>query len=402
MEKKMKDFEESALQLIRKYQIPGTAIGLAIKGEKVYEKGFGFRNIRKNLPVTSDTIFGVASITKSFVCVAIMQLQEKGLLKVHDPVVEYLPDFHIKAEGIDKITIHHLMTHSAGIPPLPTLFYAGRRSRENDPAVADYPGLDFESGEDKESIETYEQLLEFIGEHNFELLGEPGSEFSYSNDSYALLGMIIDKVSGKPFEKYLKENIFDPAGMKHTYVLVEDLQEAENITTLYSKRKTDDGDSVYEAPIWWSSPAMLGAGSIKSCVNDMLRYADIYRTYGKVKDAQILTENSVKAMIEPYIECSPGKYYGYGLMITPNYYGGTLVEHGGNSKAIASQFVVIPERDVTGVTFTNLAGVPATTIMGGSLNVLEGRDFNDLPFQGDKYKYTKEELKQYEGKYVSN
>src|SRR5699024_9964749 len=249
---------------------------------------------------------------------------------------------------------------------------------------------------------TYEQLLEFIGEHNFELLGEPGSEFSYSNDSYALLGMIIDKVSGKPFEKYLKENIFDPAGMKHTYVLVEDLQEAENITTLYSKRKTDDGDSVYEAPIWWSSPAMLGAGSIKSCVNDMLRYADIYRTYGKVKDAQILTENSVKAMIEPYIECSPGKYYGYGLMITPNYYGGTLVEHGGNSKAIASQFVVIPERDVTGVTFTNLAGVPATTIMGGSLNVLEGRDFNDLPFQGDKYKYTKEELKQYEGKYVSN
>ena len=147
---------------------------------------------------------------------------------------------------------------------------------------------------------------------------------------------------------------------------------------------------------------MLAAGYLKSTVNDMLNYAEIFRNAGKVGDKQILSPESVKAMITPYIECAPGLFYGYGLMLTPDYYGGTLVEHGGNLKAISSLMVVVPERGISGMVLTNLAGVPATTILKGALNAFEGREFDAVTTKKEDYTYTDEQLKEFEGKYVSN
>src|SRR5699024_6426158 len=135
-----------------------------------------------------------------------------------------------------------------------------------------------------------------------------------------------------------------------------------------------DDNSVYEAPVWWDAPAMRAAGYLKSTAHDMLRYTEIFRNAGVVDDVRILSEESVKQMTYPYIETDPGKYYGYGLMITPDYYGNTLIEHGGNLKAIASLMTIIPELGVTGIVLTNLAGVPATTLLMGALNVYQGKD----------------------------
>lgn len=399
----MDTFEHIALQLKEKYLIPGVALGIAQDGVPVYEKGFGYRRISESQPVTMDTVFGIASITKSFICAAIMQLQEAGKLNVHDPVISHIPSFRIKNGTTDSIKIHHLMTHTSGMPPLPTLFYAGKRSRANDPAVKDYPGLKFRDGDDQESIDTYEQLLDFIAELDFDLLGEPGAEFSYSNDGYALLGMIIEVVSGEPLEQYLKKHLFDPLKMTNSFVLAEDLQYADEVTMLYSKRKVNEGEEVYEAPIWWESPAMRGAGAIKSTVRDLLKYAEIYRTKGlSGGKCRILSEESVTAMITPYIECAPGQFYGYGLMITPDYYGDTLIEHGGNSKAIASQMSIVPEKGTTGIVLTNLAGVPASTILAGALNVYHGRDFESYPIVAGGHAYQTHELKPFTGRYVSN
>ena len=398
----MSAFETYAEELIVKYKIPGTAIGFADNGKRVYEKGFGFRNVEKQLPVTMDTVFGIASVTKSFTCMAIMILQEQGKLSVQDPVIKYLPEFSTPTNATEKMTIHHFMTHSAGLPPLPTLFYAKKRSFDQDPSAKDYPGLSFPDEDTQGPIDTYEQLMKFIAGLDFKLLGDPGTEFSYSNDCYALLGTIVERVSGITFEKFVKDYILEPCGMEHTCFEIKELEDYDNITSLYAGRNLENGLEVYEAPVWWESPSMRGAGALKSTVNDLLKYAEIIRTKGTVGDKRILSEDSVEQMITPYIECSPGRFYGYGFMITPDYHGVTLVEHGGNLKAVASQLCIIPEKEITGMILTNLAGVPAVTIMAGALNSLEGRAVEATPYSTKVYELTSENLRDYEGTYTSS
>jgi CubicO group peptidase (beta-lactamase class C family) len=393
-------FEENAKELINKYQIPGVSIGLAHNGFPVYEKEFGFRNVENQLPVTMDTVFGIASVTKSFTSVAIMQLQEAGKLSVHDPVVKHLPEFSTPTDVTDKMTVHHFMTHSAGLPPLPTLLYANKKSIDSNPSTQNYSGPKIKEV-DQKSIDTYEQLMEFISNLDFELLGEPGTEFSYSNDSYALLGAIIERASGIPFEQYIKENILEPAGMVNSCFLLEEIQDHENITSLYAARKVDNEVEIYEDPIWWDAPSMRAAGYLKSTVRDMLKYTEIFTNNGKVGENQILFAESVQQIIYPHIECSPGKYYGYGFIITLNYHGGTLIEHGGNFKSIASHICIIPERGIAGMILTNLAGVPSSTIISGALNILENRDFYDNPVSYKEFECTLQELNKYEGTYTS-
>lgn len=132
-------FEEYAQQLVDEHQIPDAVIGIAKDGKPIYQKGFGFSDTESRHADTADTVYGIGSITKSFTCVAIMQLQEAGKLSVHDPIVTYLPEFRLKAGNIvEQMTIHHLMTHTAGLPPLSTLYLAIIRSLQLDPAEASY------------------------------------------------------------------------------------------------------------------------------------------------------------------------------------------------------------------------------------------------------------------------
>lgn len=399
---KLENFEEYARETIEEFQIPGAAVGLSKNGERIYEKGFGWRDKEKQLPVTMDTVFGIASVTKSFSCAAIMQLQEAGKLNVHNPVVEYLPGFSKVMKGAESVTIHHLMTHTAGLPPLASLIYANKRTLDADSTADDYPGIEIKDS-DQEPIDTYDQLLDYIGNLEFESLGEPGTEFSYSNDSYALLGAIVEKVTGLSFEEYLKLSILEPAGMKNTSAQLEDLEKLEKVTRLYATTKKEAGSVVYEAPVWWDAPAMRAAGYIKSTVEDMLKYGEMYLNQGKVGEKQILSPESIKEMFTPFVETTPGKFYGYGFMITPDYHGATLVEHGGSLKAISSLLVMVPERRVAGMILTNLAGVPAGNLLHAALNEAEGRDIDDLPSQTqhEEYPLAKEKLADYEGTYSS-
>ncbi|AJK87332.1 class A beta-lactamase-related serine hydrolase [Lysinibacillus fusiformis] len=398
----LKAFEEAGQKITEKHKIPGTSVAIAEAGEILYHKGFGFRNVDDGLPVTENTVFGIGSITKSFTCVAIMQLQEVGKLNVHDPVSKYLPEFNVKnKEAIKDITIHHFMTHTAGLPPMSSLFYAMKRSLDLDPTVKNYPGLNI-NVEDHGPIDTYEQLMQFIDEQDIELLGAPGTHFSYSNESYALLGTIIERISGKSYEQYIYDHILTPCGMENSFFTIEEYADYENITTCYTEDKSDGTKHVLAAPIWWDSTSMRAAGFLKSTARDMLLYAEIFRNAGVVNGKQILSEESVKEMTKPHIQLQPGRFYGYGFMITPDYFGTTLIEHGGGLKGISAQLSILPEKGVTGVVLTNLAGVPAARIMQLAFNALSERevDANHLTFE--EYDISEERLQQYQGEYQSN
>ncbi len=330
-----KIFEKEVANVIEKHQIPGTGIGINFQGKRLYDKGIGYRNVEKQLPVTSDTIFGIASMTKSFTCVAIMKLQEQGKLSVHDQIVTYLPEFNVPNETYRKqITIHHLMTHTAGLPPLNTHKYARKRSVDADDSAKDY-GLDLIE-DDGKPLDTYEQFFDYMSQIEFEMLGEPGTQYSYSNDSYGLLGVIISRVSGQSYESYVEEHILQPAGMDNSFFSLKELKNRDNVTVLYASKKENDKKIVYPAPIWWDAPTMRAGGYLKSTVHDILRYLEIIRTKGMVDSERILTVESVNELIHPHVQVSPGNFYGYGFSIIPDYYGSTLIQHGSGLKGVSS------------------------------------------------------------------
>ncbi|AWX56502.1 penicillin-binding protein [Brevibacillus brevis] len=367
-------FEQYAQNMITEGQVPGVCMGLAKDGQIFYSNGFGFRDVERQLGVTIDTVFGIGSITKSFTCVAVMQLQEAGKLSVHDPVVKYLPEFRLKNLDVGQITIHHFMTNTSGIPPLPTFFASVMRSLEENEAE-DHPLLQNQT-DDTVPIDTYEDLMRVIASLDVELLGPPGTEFSYSNDCFALLGAIIERVSGKSYEAYVKEHIIDPIGMEHTSFFLEELNGYENITKLYIMRDRGDHKEVVSSPNWWDTPASRAAGFIKSTVRDMLRYTDMFCKGGLTAGGnRILTPESVQQMITPYFptDMVPGQFYGYGLVITSDYFGKKLVEHSGGIKGVTAQMCFFPETGLAGVALSNLEMSPVLAVMLGALNSLENR-----------------------------
>ena len=229
-------------ELIGKYnqygQFNGSAL-VAENGKVILKKGFGSANIEWDIPNQPDTKFRLGSISKQFTAFLIVKLTEEGKIKLDVPITTYLPDYP-KATG-DKITIHHLLTHTSGIPnytSLPNFF----KDQSRNPYTPE------------EFVKTFSSLpLEFT----------PGEKFNYSNSGYFLLGYIIEKVSGKSYEQYLQETILDPlkmvnSGYDHADVILK------NRAAGYEKR----GKKIRNAP-YLDMSIPYAAGSLYSTVEDL-------------------------------------------------------------------------------------------------------------------------------------
>ena len=181
-------------ELMRRYVDNGQFNGTVLaedNGKVIFKKGYGLANMEWDTPNKPDTKFRLGSLTKQFTSMLIMQLVEQGKLKLEGKITDYLTDYP-KAAG-DKITIHHLLTHTSGIP--------------NYTDLPDYRTYERTRFKPADLIKKFSELP---------LTFEPGSAFAYSNSGYVLLGAIIEKVTGKPYEKVLQENIFTPLQMLNT------------------------------------------------------------------------------------------------------------------------------------------------------------------------------------------
>lgn len=265
---------DELLSIYHTYQeFNGSAL-VAENGKVVYKKGFGLANMEWNIPNEADTKFRLGSITKQFTATLILQLAEQGKLKLDGKISDYL-DGYRKDTG-SKVTIHNLLTHTSGIPNYTAQpgFFEGvsRNPYAVDAFVAKYASGD----------------LEF----------EPGTKFNYSNSGYFLLGAIIEKVSGKPYEMVLKENIFDPLGMKNTGY--------DHYDAIISKRangyvKTPRG---YQNAPYLDMSIPYAAGSLYSTVEDMFLWDQ--GLYGE----KVLSAKSKELMFTPNLS-----NYGYGFAI---------------------------------------------------------------------------------------
>lgn len=366
-------FESYAEKVMKESQLPGVAVGLAKDGHVFYEKGFGYRDVENQVKVTGDSVFDIGSITKSFTCVALMQLKEEGKLALHEPIKKYLPDFHLKNEKYaDQMTIHHFMTHTSGIPDLQTFPMVLYESLTADDFK--YNPTIQGNKEEVQPIHTFEQYLDYISQLDFELLGKPGELWHYNNDCYGLLGAVIEQVSGKKYESYIYEHILEPSGMKRTSFFLDDFND-KDVTKIYVSRERNGEKTVVPSPNWWDTPVQRAAGFLKSTVSDMLKFTELFRTGGKIGLERILTNDSVKQMTEVHTwrntQISQG--YGYGLSIVSDYHGTKLLEHAGGIKGAGAQMHIITEKGLTGIALTNFFSVASTAIMNGAFNCMENR-----------------------------
>lgn len=368
-------FEAYVDKLMKEYEAPGVCVGIIHDGDVIYSKGFGFRDLERKLPVTPETVFGIASVSKSFTALAIMQLAERGALSVEHSVNKYLPDFDLPgahSENAPKVSIHNLLTHTPGIPPLPSLNYAIIECTE--PENADKHDVcedvsELDKAGDKPSVKDPKGLLRFIANHDYDLLGLPGEYVSYSNDAYGLLGTVIELASGKEYEEYLQDNILKPLGMGHTTTRIEKLKQFPEVTRLYYK---DSDDKLCTSQYWQEAPSFTACGFLKSNVRDLLSYVNLYLNNGTLGDKRIASRESISRMVTPYYPYILDRWYGYGFNIRPDYAGVTLIQHSGSLRGVSSNIGYIPEKSIGVVVLSNLTGFPASRVWLGAVNLLLG------------------------------
>ena len=372
--------------IIPKYMIeaklPGLSLAVVKNGETIYAEGFGSRDIEKNLPATPDTLYGIGSITKSFVAIGMMQLVEHRKIKLNEPVSEYVP-FTLGLKN-NPITIHHLLTHSLGIPSLGTSSIAFNR------AVGFDTGIPFGSQDD------FYRLVNAAGD---EIVDEPGKRFFYHNAAWRILGHIIQKESGIYFHEYIKDNILNKLGMNRSTLNTRIFKEDSDHITPYWKKP--DG-SIVPTDFPYPSPEdnpefsfMAAAGGITSSVNEMGQYLNVLMK----KEPGIITSESLELMKKLHIHRENGYYgeagYGYGLGVTPDFHGRKLISHGGSILVSTAHMSIVPEENIGAIVMGNSAKIDYESINESILALLMGLD----PFESTPGLYIRKKLKDLTGVY---
>lgn len=329
-----------------KGQEPGGVVLITQRGKIIYKKAFGFANVELEVPMTAQIVFNIASITKQFTAVAILQLMEQGKLSLHDEITKYLPDYPVNGQ---KITIENLLTHTAGIPgPAPEAMAKLQARR-------DVVSL-------QEIIATFKNRpLDF----------PPGTKWSYSNNGYILLGALIEKVSGSSYSEYLEKNIFKPIGMTHTH-FGDDFVITKNRAASYVYSRAESrflnarNDKIELA---------YSAGAIQSTAEDLFKWNEALNSHKLIRK-----ESLEKAQTEYKLPGGKGTNYGYGWFIG-NIQGSPIVEHGGNMGGFMSHAIYLPHEEVFVVVLYNfrtpvhlpefLAGDLAALAIGKPFHITE-------------------------------
>lgn len=342
--------------LVAEYRIPGLAANVFTPEGTLYEGLYGVRNEAGD-PVTGDTRFGIASITKSFTALAILQLASQGKLSVSDPVTKYLPELRAFTAGTP--TVADFMKHTSGLPPTPTMPLARAASQAGDPVTGS------EASQDVPPLTTMVELMEWLNSHTTPH-AKPGEWLSYSNDAFVLLGEIVTRVSGIPFETWVETHIAGALGMSRTTFDLQTVLADENTTTLYAMQ----GGAVVPSPTWQEAPPYTGGGALRSTMNDLTKYV---RALMDLENAPLgVTPELANQMRSALAYIAPNTYYGYGLQVTGPHHGLTLIGHGGSLKGVSSYIGYSPQLGLGGVVLTNLAGLPSERLWLSGLNAFIG------------------------------
>ncbi len=353
--------ESFILEKMSATRIPGLSLALT-KGEEIaYARGFGFRDLEKGLPATAGTVYGIGSVTKSFTALAVMMLAEEGRLSLDDPVSKHVPaDLRVRGK---PVTIHHLLTHTSGIP---ALAYAEGLIRGS-------LGLDAVWT----PVASPEDVLSYMSGYEEWVAAEPGSRFFYLNEGYALVGMVVSRASGMRYEDFVRERILKPLKMNRSYFSESEVASDPDAAAPYILSR--EGKHVRSRFPY--GPTADG-GLLSNCL-DMSRYVALLANRGELEGARLVSRESVELMEARHASFPGGFFgdegYGYGLIVTDRFWDTRLVYHGG-SVLVHTAFMGYAPRERAGVVvLANSSGYPLSIIGVYALSALLGRDPEQLP-----------------------
>ena len=343
------DLKVRVEEILNRHAAVGLAVGVVRNGSLEFFHVHGVADIASNTPITQDTVFRIASITKTFTAIAVMQLWEQGRIDLDAPANDYLRAYRLvpARAGSRPATLRDLLTHTAGVPQMP---HPGRALMR----LFAGAGLT-ESGDSYDLGQPLPTLAGYYG-GGLRLAAEPGTRFTYGNHGFATLGQIVEDVSGKPLDRYFREHIFEPLGMADSDLLRSERVKA-HLATGYKLRShgviaVTDRQSVTS-----------GASSIYSTPRDMARYVAALAGGGANSRGRVLEPATLANMFEPHYQTDP-RVPGMGLAFWRSYLGGHLaVEHPGVLPGFNSQIFLAPGDGVGVMAFTNGASGAVVWLM---------------------------------------
>lgn len=255
-EDRMAHVDSLVQRVLNKHRFNGNVL-VAFKGYPIVRISKGYRNIFTKEPMNHETAFQLASVSKAFTAMAVLILQDRGKINIENPLQQYIPEFPFK-----DITIRNLLQHTSGLQNY--MYFV-------------------DSYWDKEKSLAYEDVLKLLKEHNTSLSFTPGRRYHYNNTGYAMLGMLVERVSAMPFHQFVKLNIFDPLGMEHSFVWNKSVMDtAKNVAVGFARRgvryKIFSHDPLDE---------IGGDKSVYSTIDDLLTWEQAWSESKLISDSLI-------------------------------------------------------------------------------------------------------------------
>jgi CubicO group peptidase (beta-lactamase class C family) len=317
-------------QLLQRERRPGLAIAVVEGNRVVYAHGFGVKRLGKDDPITTRSLFHMASITKTFVATSLMQLVEKGSVDLDAPVVQYLPYFRLADERYPTITVRQMVTHSSGMPDV-------------DDYEWDKPQYD------DGSLERYVRGLS-----DRTLLFAPGEKFRYSNMAFEILGDVIGKVSGQSFDDYVQDHILTPLRMTDSTLLVG-RADAQLLTWGHEL----DANGPFASKVFPYNRMHSPSSNLHSNALDMARWAIANMNHGELDGRRILQTSTHELMWKRARDLggpapAPTSRSPVGISWFLGEYRGTvMVGHSGGDTGYATDLAMLPEKKIAVVWMMN-------------------------------------------------
>jgi len=326
---KLSDFVEATA---KQFKIPGVAVGVWADGKEAYAC-HGVTSIENPLPIDQDTLFLVASVTKTFTATTLMRLVAEGKVELNAPVRRYLPELQLKdKQAADNITVLNLLNHTAGL---------------------DWR-VNADTGEGDDALERYVAKMAELN-----LIAPPGTRVSYSQTGYNLVGRIIEKVTGQTFEQAVTQLLFEPLGLSHSFFARDDIMTRRFAV---GHNRSEDGLLSIARP-WRHSRSDNPGGGIASSVADLLLWAQFHLGDGSAASgARLLPSDMLHQMKEPTAELRAstlGEAVGLGWFLR-EVDGVRTVGHAGSANGQFAELLLVPERNFAVISLSNASpnGIP--------------------------------------------
>jgi CubicO group peptidase (beta-lactamase class C family) len=324
-----------------KFDIPGVAVAVTRDNGVFYADAYGVKNVMTEEKLWPEHIFHMASVSKLFVATAVVQLVEQGKINLDDPLTAYLPYFRMDDERYKKITIRKMLNHTSGMPDV-------------DDYEWDKPQYD------EGAAERYVCSLA-----KEKLVAAPGERYRYSNMAYDVLGDVIAKVSGKPFEDFMKESILNPLGMRESDFLYEHIK--KELRT--SPHIWDSG--VIVSDFYPYNRIHAPSGTLNSNVIEMARWALVNLNLGELDGRRILNEDSYDLLWQPSVQLNEKTSIGLGWVLS-EHRGFSTVSHSGDDPGYSCDFKLIPKKKIGIILASNYTSTPISSMTDGVADILLG------------------------------